>query len=125
MLVVVKQPHTDGFRIEGSIPKDFLIQVENRFGRDNISVAEDSEDKELLDPFDMDWYKEIKAQETPGGNLRFYRSLNHLTQSQLAGMLGTSKQAVSQMENNRRPITGKTAKELADILGTAVSRFIF
>ena len=28
MLVVVNQPHTDGFRIEGNIPKDILDYVE-------------------------------------------------------------------------------------------------
>ena len=128
MLVVVNQPHTDGFKIEGNIPSDFLLQLENRFGKKNISFIESKEDEdseELLNPFEMNWYQEIKEQETPGGNMRFSRNLNHLTQIQLAEKLGTSKQAVSQMENNKRPISGKTAKQLADILRTTVSRFIF
>ena len=90
-----------------------------------IESKEDEGSEELLNPFEMNWYKEIKEQETPGGNMRFYRKLNHLTQIQLAEKLGTSKQAVSQMENNKRPISGKTAKQLATILRTTVSRFVF
>ncbi len=126
MLVVVKQPHTDGFKIEGTIPSDFLIQVENTFGKKNVSFVKEKDDKDELVNFrDTDWFKEIDSQKTPGGNMKFYRNLNHLTQAQLAKKMGTSKQAVSQMENNKRPISGKTAKELARILGTTVSRFIF
>ncbi len=29
----------------------------------------------MMDVQEMAWYKELKAEETPGGNLRFYRRL--------------------------------------------------
>ena len=47
-----------------------------------------------------------------------------MTQSELAEKLGTTKQAVSNMENGLRPISKKTAKELAAIFKVSVSNFI-
>ena len=38
MLVVVNQPRTKGFRIEGSIPKDVLDFVEQRYSKEYISI---------------------------------------------------------------------------------------
>ena len=122
MLVVVNQPHTEGFRIEGRIPKDVLDYVERRYNKENISVLND-DGEELFDPTEMDFYKEMKATETPSGNLRFYRRLVGLTQPELAAKLGTSKQAISLMENNRRPISRKTARELGEIFHVTPKRF--
>lgn len=122
MLVVVNQPHTEGFRIEGRIPKDVLDYVESRYSKENISVIND-DGEELLDPHDMNFYKEVKASQTPGGNLRFYRRLVRMTQPELASELGTSKQAISLMENNKRPISRKTAKELGRIFQVSPKRF--
>ena len=123
MLVVVNQPHTEGFRIVGSIPKDVLDFVERRYSRESISIMDDDGD-ELIDPTEMDFYKEMKASETPGGNLRFYRRLVGMTQQELAEKLGMSKHHISDMENGRRAISKKTAKELATLFDTSVERFI-
>ena len=123
MLVVVNQPHTEGFRIEGSIPKDVLDFVERRYSRENISIMDDDGD-ELIDPTEMDFYKEMKASETPGGNLRFYRRLVGMTQQELAEKLGMSKHHISDMENNRRAISKKTAKELCKLFKVSPIRFI-
>ena len=123
MLVVVNQPHTEGFRIEGSIPKDVLDFVERRYSRENISIMDDDGD-ELIDPTEMDFYKEMKASETPGGNLRFYRRLVGMTQQELAEKLGMSKHHISDMENNRRAISKKTAKELGKLFKVSPIRFI-
>ena len=123
MLVVVNRPHTEGFRIEGSIPKDVLDFVERRYSRESISIMDDDGD-ELIDPTEMDFYKEMKASETPGGNLRFYRRLVGMTQQELAEKLGMSKHHISDMENGRRAISKKTAKELATLFDTSVERFI-
>ena len=60
-------------------------------------------------------YKEFKANETPGDNLKFYRTRDNLTQAQLAEKLGTTRQDVSGMERNCRSISKKTAKELASL----------
>ena len=42
----------------------------------------------------------------------------------LAKKLGTSKQFISDMENDRKPISRKTAKELAALFDVSVARFI-
>jgi len=71
----------------------------------------------------LDWFKEFKANETPGGNLKFYRTRDNLTQAQLAEKLGTTRQDVSGMERNSRPIRKKTAEELANLFQTSTARF--
>ena len=103
MLVVVNQPRTN-FRIMGGVPKDILDYVEDRYGKENVCVLDD-DGEELLDP-------------------RMFRRFAKLTQPQLADRLGTSKQAISNMENGIRPISKKTAKELANIFKVSVSNFI-
>ncbi len=123
MLVVVNQPRTKGFRIEGSIPKDVLDFVEQRYSKEYISIM-DNDGDELLDPHDQIWFKEAEAAETPGKNLRMFRRFAKLTQPQLAEKLGMTKQAISNMENGIRPISKKTAKELAKIFKVSVSNFI-
>lgn len=123
MLVVVNQPHTEGFRIEGSIPKDILDYIERKYSKKDISIMDD-EGEELIDPTELDFFKEMKAQETPGGNLRFYRKLVGMTQKELAEKLGIAKQHVSNMERNERAISKKTAKELAKIFHVSPARFI-
>lgn len=121
MLVVVNQPHTS-FRIEGDIPVGILDYVCREYGKENIAVIDDGD--ELLDPHEMDFYKKAKAEETPGKNMRLFRRNLKMTQSELAEKLGTTKQAVSNMENGIRPISKKTAKELAAIFKVSVSNFI-
>lgn len=123
MLVVVNQPHTEGFRIEGRIPASVLTYMNKEFGKENVTVRNDK-DEELVDFREMDWYKEIKQEMTPEENLKFYRKLVHMTQPELAEKLGVSKQAVSNMEHGSRAISKKMAKELAKIFDVDVSKFI-
>lgn len=73
---------------------------------------------------DLDWFKEFKANETPGGNLKFYRTRDNLTQTQLAEKLGTTRQDVSGMERNSHPISKKTAKKLENLFKTSPAKFI-
>ena len=80
MLVVVNQPHTEGFRIEGNIPKDVLDYIEKKYSKKDVSVMDDEGD-ELIDPFEQDFFKDFKSRETPGGNLRFYRKLVGMTET--------------------------------------------
>ena len=79
MLVVVNQPHTEGFRIEGDIPKDVLDYIEKKYSKKDISIMDD-EGEELIDPTELDFFKNFKSRETPGGNLRFYRKFVGMTQ---------------------------------------------
>ena len=123
MLIVVNHPHINSFRIEGDIPASMLDYVSREYGRQNVSIIDD-EGELLLDPHDMDFYKESKEKETPGRNMRMFRRNLQLTQSQLAEKLGTTKQAISNMENGIRPISKKTAKELARIFKVSAGNFI-
>ena len=77
-----------------------------------------------VDVESLDWFWEFKANETPGGNLRFYRIRDNLTQIQLAQKLGTTRQDVSEMERGTRPISRETAKKLAAIFRTSPVSFI-
>ena len=95
------------------------------FDRITKSDCHKSDDEDWVAPFATDWFNNIKEEITAGDNLRFYRKLNHLSQLELAGRIGTSKQAISQMENGKRTISASTARKLASVLGTSVSRFIF
>ena len=80
---------------------------------------------DYIDAEELDIMKEFRRTETPGGNMRFYRNLKGLTQNQLAEVLGTTKQAVSAMENNRRAISRRTAAKLASFFCISASTFIF
>lgn len=99
-----------------------FVVMNNEYGKLNVSFDDDGD--MLLNPHDMEWFKEAEATETPGKNLRFYRRLAKMTQPELAAKLGTSRQAISNMENGIRPISKKAAKELAKIFRVSVSNFI-
>ena len=122
MLVVVNQPHTEGFRIEGRIPQGILDFIEKNYSEENVSIVEDDED--LLDPHEQEWFRKAEESDAPGKNMRMFRCFAKLTQPQLAEKLGMSKQAISNMENGIRPISKKTAKELSRIFRVSVSNFI-
>ena len=78
----------------------------------------------MMNVEDMDWYKEEAAKDTPGRTLRFYRKLKGMTQPELAEMLGTSKQFISNLENDRKPISRMMAKKLSLIFKVPASKFI-
>ena len=73
---------------------------------------------------DMDWYKEEVAKDTPSRTLRFYRKLKGMTQPELAEMLGTTKQFISNLENDRKPISRLMAKKLSETFNVPAARFI-
>ena len=80
--------------------------------------------EDVMNVEDMQWYKEEAAKDTPGRALRFYRKLKGMTQPELAEMLGTTKQFISNLENDRKPISRMMAKKLSEIYNVSVSRFI-
>ena len=88
-----------------------------------LSVMDDDGDA-LLDPHEQDWFKKAEASDSPGRNMRMFRRFAKMSQPQLAEKLGTTKQAVSNMENGIRMISKKTAKDLARIFSVSVSNFI-
>ena len=54
----------------------------------------------------------------------FYRKLNGLTQVELAEKLDTTKQFISNMENNRKPISRIMAKKLSKLFKVSAANFI-
>lgn len=54
--------------------------------------------------------------QTPGYFLRLYRHRADLTQAQLAEKVNVKQHHLSEMENNKRPIGKKLAKQLAEVL---------
>ena len=83
------------------------------------------EDEELEDVFESDWYKNIKAETTPGDNLKIYREIHGFTQEQMGRKLGKiPRQGISNMENGHRSISKKIAKRLANLFDVSVEKFI-
>ena len=79
------------------------------------------ETDDMMNVEDMDWYKEEAAKDTPGRALRFYRKLKGLPQPELAEMLGTTKPFISNLENDRKPISRIMAKKLSE---ETVNKFV-
>ena len=123
MLVVVNQPLINDFRIEGTLSSTFLDNLRKEFG-DSMKIIMQDDDEGWVNVEDLDWFKEAVAKETPGSNLRFYRKLVGMTQKKLAEKLGMNKQHISDMENGRRAISKKTAKELGKLFKVSPARFI-
>ena len=115
MLAVVKMPHTS-FTVSGDIPENILNILKTYYKKHLILEDEKSE---YVEASTMDWYKEA-----PAKTLRFYRTLNKLTQVQLAEKLGVTKQFISNMETGQKPISRKTAYLLSEIFGIDAGRFI-
>ena len=122
MLAVVKKPHTE-FMIQGQIPEKYIRMLKNDFGSDLV-IEEDDGEEDFTDVTRTDWYKKMKKEETPGEILRFYRKLNGFTQPELAEKLGITKQRISNMEHNLKPISRRMAYRLADLFGIRAGRFI-
>ena len=121
MLVHVSLLHTEGFRIEGSVPQNVIDFLKSEFGQLNVTVESDDD---LIDPFETKWFKESMSRLTPGSNLKFYRKQNKMTQKYLADKLGTTKQAISAMEHDVRAISKKKAKALAVLFRTSPARVL-
>ena len=119
MLVVVKRPRTE-FSLNGDVPKKLIQSLVSEYGPDNVKI----EEEDMMNVEDMEWYKEEEEKNTPGRTLRFYRKLNGLTQPEIAKMLGTTKQFISNLENDRKPISRMMAKKLSEIFSVPASRFI-
>lgn len=70
------------------------------------------------------WFKTLRASRTAGEVLSCYRDNAGLTLDELSELSGIAKSHLSEMENNKRPIGIKTAKMLAQALGSDFHRFI-
>ncbi len=124
MLAVVKKPRTDTslFKITGNIPDGVLEYLRREFGQ-NVEVIDD--DEELLNIFEIDWYKDIRKATTPGDTLKIYRENFGLTQAELGRKLGKfTRQKISDMEHNKRSISKDVAKKLSRLFDVPIDRFL-
>lgn len=106
--------------IEGNTPDKLIRGLVREYGPDNVKT----EDDDMINVFDMDWYKEEEAKDSPGKAFRFYRKLNGMTQPELAKRLDTTKQFISNLENDRKPISRIMAHKLAAIFNVPAAMFI-
>jgi DNA-binding XRE family transcriptional regulator len=122
MQAVVKTPRIE-IKIKGDIPSKIISLLKEEYGK-KVHITKDADD-EYVDIVETDWYKKIKAEKTPGDNMKIYRKIHKITQEKLGELLGgIPKQHVSNMENGSRPISKITAKKLAKIFDVSVERFI-
>jgi DNA-binding XRE family transcriptional regulator len=119
MQVHVKTLHTK-IDINGKISKKLLKVLKEDFGQDLIV-----ENEEWVNAEEMDWYKKSKKNMTPGKYMKTYRETRGLTQEKLGLMLGSlSRQKVSDIERDRRPLNKEVAKKLAEIFNTSIEKFL-
>jgi DNA-binding XRE family transcriptional regulator len=119
MQVVVKKPH---IRMEGEITSELIQYLQEQYGE--IEVIED-DDEALVEITQSDWYRDVRAQITPGENMRFYRKLHDLSQEALGQKIGSfHRQHISNMERGHRPISKITAKRLAELFDVSVEKFL-
>lgn len=120
MQVHVKTPRIK-IDISGEVPDSVIDVLIKEYGK-KVTV---SDDDEYVNARDTEWYKKVKTQITPGETVAFYRKMHKMTQKELGGKLGNfSKQNISEIERNIRPISKKTAKQLAGIFDISIERLI-
>lgn len=122
MLVVVKKPHTKiaAFKLVGTIEQETLEYLNDRFGKENVAI-----DEEIIDVFESEWFKDISKKTTLGSVVRVYRENFKLTQQQLAHKVGIQNSSyISDIENNRRPISKALVKKFAELFGVSPEMFI-
>jgi len=119
MQVVVKKPH---IRIEGEITSELIQYLKNKYGE--VDVIE-NEDEELVQITRSDWYRNIRAQISPGENMRIYRKLHGLSHEKLGKKLGgLPRQNISNMERGHRSISKAVSKKLAELFDVSVEKFL-
>jgi len=119
MQVVVKKPH---IRIEGEVTGALVKYLRKEFGE--IEVIQ-NEEEELVEITQSDWYRSLRQTIAPGENLRIYRAVHGMTQTELAEKLGSlTRQNISNMENGQRSISKAMAKRLAKLFEVSVEKFI-
>src|SRR4030043_1926038 len=98
--------------MRGEIHPKILSVLKEVYGKQVKLIKEN--DEELIDVFETEWFKNMDSKMTPGKNMRIYREIHKMTQDELGNKLGgISKQNISHMEREIRPISKKTAKLLA------------
>ena len=86
-----------------------------------ISKADD----EYINIFETEWFTKTNASMNPGENMKIYREIHKITQSELGKKLGDiPRQHISNMEKGIRGISKETAKKLSELFAVPIDRFI-
>lgn len=114
MLAVVKKPR---IRVSARVIPRPLIE----FLRKNYGSVEIDPNADLTDGIP----ELVEARETtsPGEAIYLDRDLRGMTQAELAKKLGVAVTVVSDLENNRRPVSRKMAVKLGEVFGSDPSAY--
>lgn len=108
--------------MEGEITPELVQYLKEKYG--DVDVIE-NEDEELVQITRSDWYRNIRAQISPGENMRIYRKLHGLSQEKLGKKLGSfTRQNISNMERGHRSISKAVAKKLTELFDVSVEKFL-
>lgn len=120
MQVHVKTPRIK-IDMTGDVPLKVINLLKEVYGK-KVSITDNDEYTAVKD---SDWYKKMKKNITPGETVAFYRKMHGMTQKELGEKLGNfSKQNISEIERNIRPVSKKTAKQLAELFSISIDRLI-
>lgn len=123
MLAPMKTQTTDGsteitFTVPNEMVDNVTAIIQNILSLTQKKSGEEIEDDKVY-PIEQ-FMDEI----TPGRALLGLRYREDLTQKQFAEKLGIKQSHVSEMENNRRPISLQMAKKISKIFGVGYKVFL-
>lgn len=119
MSEAIKTPPTS-LTFRAGTPKRVFDDLRRRYSRYLL----DEEDP-LLDYFETDIHKKIRATMKPGDWISNLRDAHGLTQSELGKKLGGVRASrISDWENNQRAVSKKYAKALSALLKVPAERFL-
>ena len=123
MLAPMKTQTTDGsteitFPVPNEMVDNVTAIIQNILSLTQKKSGEEIEDDKVY-PIEQ-FMDEI----TPGRALQGLRYREDLTQKQFAEKLGIKQSHVSEMENNRRPISLQMAKKISKIFGVGYKVFL-
>jgi len=81
-------------------------------------------EKEWVNIFETDWYKQICTTLTPGDAMRAYRENFGLSPTELAQKLGTTGETIVHMECNQCDINQELVQKLSELFEVPVERFL-
>ena len=119
------------FRVTGEATPEIVEIMKKRFGNEltilyeagvsDVPLDEDGEPI-LKFPDEDDELEDWRL--SSGKSIRNYRDNRGWTQAQLGEMLGVKASFVSDLENNRRAVSKKMAKFLANLFNVSVAEFV-
>ena len=119
MLVHVKTPHTE-INIKGDVSEKILEVLRSEYG-EGLEVQNDT----YIDPFETNWFNEVKESLSPGDYLKTDRENKGITQNELGSEVGSfTRQYISDLEHGRKNISLSVAKKLASYFNRPVDLYI-